>query len=87
MGWTWALWWMQRVRERVAARHGADPDQRIVDYRPTPNLSKVAFLIYVDNFLAIGHDREAVCALAREVVAGLRQAGLVVHEEFYGEDV
>ncbi|CAK0826987.1 unnamed protein product [Prorocentrum cordatum] len=81
MGWSWALWWCQRVHERTSVEAGACPEQRIVDHRPPPPMTPGAHLEYVDNFIAIGTDSEWVAALVRRVSDALRARGLEVKAE------
>ncbi|CAK0902508.1 unnamed protein product [Prorocentrum cordatum] len=81
MGWSWALWWCQRVHERTSVEAGACPEQRIVDRRPPPPMTPGAHLEYVDNFIAIGTDSEWAAALVRRVSDALRARGLEVKAE------
>eukprot|EP00974_Lingulodinium_polyedra_P098010 9501020-Lingulodinium_polyedra.AAC.1 len=59
MGWTRALYWCQRVHERLLSDlEGFEEERRIVDRRPTGELGTGRFTIYVDNLLVFA-DRAA----------------------------
>eukprot|EP00959_Pyramimonas_sp_CCMP1952_P207457 4339656-Pyramimonas_sp.AAC.1 len=60
MGWSWAMWWCQSVMERAAEAAGCGDDARLRDGRPAPSLDPSCHLEYVDNFVSIGYDAEAV---------------------------
>ncbi|CAK0813222.1 unnamed protein product, partial [Prorocentrum cordatum] len=87
MGWSWALWWCQRVHERTSVEAGACPELRIADRRPPPPMTPGAHLEYVDNFIAIGTDSEWVAALVRRVSDALRARGLEVKAEDHAGEV
>ncbi|CAK0879805.1 unnamed protein product, partial [Prorocentrum cordatum] len=60
MGWSWALFFVQKAHERTL---GAHP------------------LVYVDNVLVAGTDREAVTKVRREASKALEGSGPAVHDE------
>eukprot|EP00438_Fugacium_kawagutii_P004403 Skav208531 [mRNA] locus=scaffold3037:66464:70014:+ [translate_table: standard] len=80
MGWAWALWWCQRLHERIAERSGLLPEERLQDFSAPP-LGKFWHVQYVDNLHVMGSDRDEVLSRFRKAVAALREAGLTVHEE------
>ncbi|CAK0839763.1 unnamed protein product, partial [Prorocentrum cordatum] len=86
MGWSWAMWWCQSVMERVAEAAGCDDDARLRDGRPAPSLDPSCHLEYVDNFVSIGYDAEAVRSAVTRVMTELKRRGLVVtREEHLGD--
>ncbi|CAK0857930.1 unnamed protein product [Prorocentrum cordatum] len=86
MGWSWALWWCQSIMERIAEQSGCPEPQRLHDGRPAPGLSEFGHLQYVDNFVSLGYDRDAVRAAVARVAAELERRGLVVTlEDHAGE--
>ena len=80
MGWAWALWWCQRLHERIAERAGLLPSERLQDFCAPP-LGKFWHVQYVDNLHVMGTNREEVLSRFRRAVSELRCAGLTVHEE------
>ncbi|CAK0808709.1 unnamed protein product [Prorocentrum cordatum] len=78
MGWSWAMWWCQSVMERVAEAAGRGDDARLRDGRPAPLLDPSCHLEYVDNFVGIGYDAEAVRSAVARVMTELKRRGLVV---------
>ncbi|CAK0911875.1 unnamed protein product [Prorocentrum cordatum] len=86
MGWSWAMWWCQSVMERVAEAAGCGDDARLRDGRPAPSLDPSCHLEYVDNFVSIGYDAEAVRSAVTRVMTELKRRGLVVtREEHLGD--
>ena len=80
MGWSHALFWCQRLHQRIVASVGASPDSCLEDRVALPDTSCM-HLEYVDNFVCIGTDAGLVNRLSNRGVQALRQKGLVVHEE------
>ena len=80
MGWAWALWWCQRLHERIAERAGLLPSERLQDFCAPP-LGKFWHVQYVDNLHVMGTNRGEVLSRFRRAVSELRCAGLTVHEE------
>eukprot|EP00972_Heterocapsa_arctica_P013618 2009054-Heterocapsa_arctica.AAC.1 len=56
MGWTWALWWCQRIHERLVLSVGGLEDNKLQDRRAPPLLTEATHLEHVDNFVAISTD-------------------------------
>ena len=84
MGWTWALWWCQRVNERICERSGLAEGDRLRD--GIANLGNSFWHIqYVDNLHVFGTDRQQVESRFWSAVQGLRDAGLTVHEIEFDE--
>ena len=80
MGWAWALWWCQRLHERIAERSGLSREERLQDFTPPPK-GKFWHVQYVDNLHVMGTDPVEVQSRFRGAVAELKKAGLTVHEE------
>ena len=83
MGWNHALWWCQSIHQRIVSRAGAVASNCLEDKAAVPD-GRCMHLEYVDNFVVIGTDPEAVQNLADKGVQELRDSGLVVHEEESG---
>ena len=83
MGWSHALWWCQSIHQRIVARAGAVASNCVEDKAAIPS-GHCMHLEYVDNFVVIGTDQDAVENMAVKGVAELRKSGLVVHEEESG---
>eukprot|EP00959_Pyramimonas_sp_CCMP1952_P297969 6233107-Pyramimonas_sp.AAC.1 len=62
MGWSWALFFVQKARERTLDQRDAlRPERRAIDFVPAPSpLEEPIHSLYVDNVLVAGTDREAV---------------------------
>ena len=88
MGWSWSLYFAQKVHETRILSLDYKPHQFISDKQPGSLLgddkSKIA--VYVDNNLVIGHNREAVAQGARDIAADLDSAALDTHEAFEGSE-
>ena len=78
MGWTWALWWRQRIHERLVVDVGGEEVNRLQDRRTAPALSAAVHLEYVDNFVVVSTDVDKVRGLAKRVVEEMRARGLFV---------
>lgn len=83
MGWSHALWWCQCIHQRIVARAGAVASNCVEDKAAIPD-GRCMHLEYVDNFVVIGAEQEAVERMAEKGVAELRNSGLAVHEEESG---
>ena len=79
MGWSHALFWCQRLHQKIVGAVGAGPDSCLEDKVALPN-SECMHLEYVDNYVCLGTDQKQVEALSAAGVRALRQKGLVVHE-------
>ena len=84
MGWSWALWWCQRVNERICERSGLDEARRLRDGAPFKP-GTMWRIQYVDNLHIIGTDKAEVEKHFWAAVQGLREAGLTVHEVEVGD--
>ncbi|CAE7710367.1 ANK1 [Symbiodinium sp. CCMP2592] len=84
MGWSWAMYWAQRVHQIQALRgSGLSPDRLLVADRPAPSLADGQPLIiaYADNLNVAGTCPEQVQRAKDSAVAHLRSLGFGVHEE------
>ncbi|CAE7480442.1 ANK1 [Symbiodinium natans] len=84
MGWSWAMWWAQRVHQVQALIGAGLSDARLVRAdRPAPDLSggEPAVIAYADNLNVTGTDEERVQKAKDGAVARLRTLGFGVHEE------
>lgn len=84
MGWSWAMYFAQRIRQhQVMIGTGADLEQILADGRPAPSLSsgRPLLVLYADNLNVIGTDPVAVQQYKDAAVERLRQVGFRVHEE------
>lgn len=79
MGWSHALFWCQRLHQRIVASVGAGPDSCLEDKVALPNTTCM-HLEYVDNFVCLGTCKEDVDKLSADGVQALRDKGLVAHE-------
>ena len=85
MGWSWALWWRQKLHERLVISSGLPPQDCLQD-RKRVGCSECLHLQYVDNLVVLGTSREKVEESFRNAVSELKSAGLQVHEvELGGE--
>ena len=80
MGWTWALYWCQKLHETIAERSGLSAEERLQDFSPPPTNGSY-HVQYVDNLHVFGVDREEVRNRFWAAVKELRAVGLTVHEE------
>ena len=79
MGWSHAMWWCQRISERICERSGLLPSERLRDGQPPPQ-GTFFHVQYVDNLHIFGNDKEEVETRFWKAVEALRAAGLTVHE-------
>ena len=63
MGWTWALWWCQKILETKAEEGGATDGQRVLDKLAAPSVERPIHVCYVDNFAAMGRRKADVTQL------------------------
>eukprot|EP00438_Fugacium_kawagutii_P003851 Skav230672 [mRNA] locus=scaffold2185:329965:335309:- [translate_table: standard] len=84
MGWAWALYWCQRVNERICERSGLSAECRVRDGYPPPTGS-FWHLQYVDNLHVVGTNKAEVESKFWSAVGALRDAGLTVHEIEFNE--
>ena len=84
MGWSWAMYWAQRVHQHQALiGSGLSQDRLLVADRIPPSLDEgEPFIIaYADNLNVGGLDQEKVQVAKDGAVARLRSLGFGVHEE------
>lgn len=79
MGWSWALWWCQRVHEKIAERAGLTEAERLRDRHPVSS-DRFWHIQYVDNLHVLGTDRLEVRTRFWKAVEALKASGLTVHE-------
>ncbi|CAK0883778.1 unnamed protein product, partial [Prorocentrum cordatum] len=81
MGWSHALYWCQTIHRSIVSSIPELSDVPfIADKSVVPGLQPLAMNIYVDIFLALGTDPEAVRRAVTLVNAALTQKGLPTHE-------
>eukprot|EP00438_Fugacium_kawagutii_P013923 Skav213475 [mRNA] locus=scaffold565:39265:42440:+ [translate_table: standard] len=85
MGWSWALYWCQKLHERIVLHSGLQESQQLRDRTPFTDAS-CSHLQYVDNLVVIGADAAQVDTSFKNAVGALRNAGLQVHEVELGND-
>ena len=85
MGWSWALWWCQKIHERLVLRSVLDVSSRLQDRKPVASSSRL-HLQYVDNLVALGTDASGVESSFKAAVHELKAVGLQVHEVELGGD-
>ena len=84
MGWSWAMYIAQRVRQHLCLEAAQlDTSRLLVEGRPAPDLSsdEVAIIPYADNLNVAGTDQIRVQQVKDAIVARLRHHGFRVHEE------
>ena len=84
MGWSWALHFCQAVMMNAIEISGFSGDRIVGDKRAPVHLSDLHTTCaagYVDNFLVLGGDRDAVDSGLQKISSTLRGFGLTVHEE------
>ena len=83
MGWSWAPWCCQQYLED-ALRRTALPRSQIMHDGEVPVVLRsdkdLALGAYLDNYLVVGYNAEAVASASDAIAAVLRQQGMVVHE-------
>ena len=84
MGWSHALWWCQRVNERICRLSGLRPTEQLKDGQPAP-AGDFFHVQYVDNLHIFGTNEDEVKARFWKAVQALRDTGLTVHEIELGE--
>lgn len=85
MGWNRALFWCQMLHERLVEESGLQKERRLQDKRAAGPLDPARHLQDVDNLVIMGTRHEEVVEHPSRAVGRLRDAGLVVHEEEYGQ--
>lgn len=85
MGWSWALWWCQKIHERLVLRSGLDDVSRLQDRKPVADAACL-HLQYVDNLVVLGTNATKVESSFRAAVDELKSVGLQVHEVELGDD-
>ena len=87
MGWSHAVNICQDVvRQLVLNSPGIRPSMLVSDSKPFPDVKESSILIYVDNVIVLNTCQEKSRVQMRGIAATLRNSGLVVHDEHYGED-
>ena len=84
MGWSWAMYWAQRVHQLQALiGAGLSQERLLVSGKPAPSLEGGTPLViaYADNLNVAGTCPERVQAAKDGAVAHLRSLGFGVHEE------
>ena len=84
MGWSHAMWWCQRIRERICTRAGLTDAERLRDGERAPS-GNFFHVQYVDNLHVFGTDKQQVEQRFWKAVQALRQVGLTVHEIEFDE--
>ena len=84
MGWSHAMWWCQRLSEKLVEDSGLTKKERLRDFDPAPP-GNFWHVEYVDNLVVFGTVRSEVERRFWLAVQALRDAGLTVHEIEYGE--
>ena len=84
MGWSWAMWWVQNLSERICGRTGLTESERLRDGQSAPT-GHFWHIQYVDNLRVFGRNKKEVEDRFWAAVDGLRQAGLTVHEIEIGD--
>ncbi|CAK0789849.1 unnamed protein product, partial [Prorocentrum cordatum] len=81
MGWSHALYWCQTIHRGIVSSIPALLDVPFIsDKSVAPPVQPLAMTVYVDNFLALGTDPEAVSRAVKLVNAALTSRGLPTHE-------
>ena len=84
MGWSWAMWFSQRVHQKIALEaSGLSMDRLLVEGRPCPDLSsgEPVLIVYADNLNVCGIDQQRVQTTKDVIVQRLRHLSFRVHEE------
>lgn len=84
MGWSHAMWWCQRLSEKLAEDSGLTAKERLRDFDPIPD-GQFWHVEYVDNLVVFGTDKAQVKRRFLKAVETMRDAGLTVHEIEYNE--
>ena len=81
MGWSWSLFFCQKVHERATESLGLPASQRLVDGQAAPTLADGPMhMEYVDNFAALALQLAQANGWTRSVPEKLKQLGLPMHE-------
>ena len=83
MGWSHAMWWCQRLSEKLVEGSGLLKEERVRDFDPVP-AGNFWHIEYVDNLVVFGTDKAEVERRFWLAVTALREAGLTVHEIEFG---
>ena len=84
MGWSWAMFWAQRVHQHQALiGTGLSQDRVLVADRPPPSVEggKPFIIAYADNVNIGGTDKSKVQSAGNKAVEHLRSLGFGVHAE------
>ena len=84
MGWSWAMYWAQRIHSYQAlVGAGLGPNREVAEGVACPSLEpgEPVMIAYVDNLNIAGICRQRVQQAKDDAVAHLRHIGFVVHEE------
>ena len=84
MGWSHAMWWCQRISERICTGAGLTDAERLRDGEKAPS-GNFFHIQYVDNLHVFGTDKQQVEQRFWKAVRALRQVGLTVHEIEFDE--
>ena len=83
MGCSWAVKWVQSAHEEIFSRAGL-PGPWLLDRQLGQclgNAREPAKALYIDNFAALGLDRELTLARRDDMQRALAEAGVVSHVE------
>ncbi|OLQ10494.1 hypothetical protein AK812_SmicGene5815 [Symbiodinium microadriaticum] len=83
MGWSHAMWWCQRLSEKLVEGSGLLKEERVRDFDPVP-AGNFWHIEYVDNLVVFGTNKAEVERRFWLAVTALREAGLTVHEIEFG---
>lgn len=84
MGWSWAMYWAQRIHSfQALSGAGLDPSREVADGVACPSLAsgEPVMIAYADNLNIAGICKDRVQKAKDDAVAHLRSIGLIVHEE------
>ena len=84
MGWSWAMYWAQRIHSYQAlVGAGLGPNREVAEGVACPSLEtgEPVVIAYADNLNIAGICRQRVQQAKDDAVAHLRHIGFVVHEE------
>ena len=77
MGWSWALYWCQKIHEHIVERAGLLEAERLQDFTPPPSGSSSISSMLTISMLQV---HPGMVGRFRLAVQALRDAGLTVHE-------
>eukprot|EP00971_Amphidinium_carterae_P330890 6464160-Amphidinium_carterae.1 len=87
MGWSWGLHLVQVAHMHLLSQR-IPPQLFASDFSPCPlaeRSNNAMVVLYVDNVIVVGRDKQTVAGLRVDALAALTSAGLPMHEELEGE--